>query len=164
MPSRFEEIKRYTINFYRFSDGHVTVMNSHRTRPLYPINQHRHGCSCEEAMASTAMVLTYFPSNIPTSALERLNRHRYVIYIDRGSIHANHNNEVIMSTKASKITSITIVYSTVYSGADQRKLQSPASLAFVRGIHRWPVNSPHKWPVTRKKFPFDDVIMTMGNL
>ena len=51
------------------------------------------------------------------------------------------------------------LYSTVYSGADQRKLQSSASLAFVRGIHRWPVNSPHKRPVTRKMFPFDDVIM-----
>ena len=34
-----------------------------------------------------------------------------------------------------------------------------ASLAFVLGIHQWPVNSPHKWPVTRKMFPFDDVIM-----
>ena len=33
--------------------------------------------------------------------------------------------------------------------------------AFVRGIHRWPVNSPHKWPVTRKMFPFDDVIMSL---
>ena len=33
------------------------------------------------------------------------------------------------------------------------------SLAFVRGIHRWPVNSPHKWPVMQKMFPFDDVIM-----
>ena len=48
-------------------------------------------------------------------------------------------------------------YSTVYSGADQRKHQSSASLAFVRGIHRWPVNFPHKGPVTRKMFPFDDV-------
>ena len=53
-----------------------------------------------------------------------------------------------------------VVYSTVYPGADQRKHQSPASLAFVRGIHQGPVNSPHKWPVTRKLFPFDDVIMT----
>ena len=49
--------------------------------------------------------------------------------------------------------------SSVYSGADQRKHRSSASLAFVRGIHRSPVNSPHKWPVTRKMFPFDDVIM-----
>ena len=48
----------------------------------------------------------------------------------------------------------------VYSDADQRKHQSSASLAFVRGIHRWPVNSPHKGPVTRKMFPFDDVIMS----
>ena len=52
-----------------------------------------------------------------------------------------------------------MVYSSVYSGADQRKQQSSASLAFVWGIHQWPVNSPHKWPVTRKIFPFDDAIM-----
>ena len=64
-----------------------------------------------------------------------------------------------MSLMASQITSLTIVYSTVYSGADQRKHHSSESLAFVRGIHRGPVNSPHKWPVTRKMFPFDDVIM-----
>ena len=64
-----------------------------------------------------------------------------------------------MDAMASNITSLTIVYSTVYSGADQRKHQSSASLAFVRGIHRSPVNSPHKWPVTRKMFPFDVVIM-----
>ena len=44
-------------------------------------------------------------------------------------------------------------------GADQRKHQSSASLAFVWGIHRWPVNSSHKGPVTRKMVPFDDVIM-----
>ena len=70
-----------------------------------------------------------------------------------------HYCDVIMGVMASQINSLTIVYSTVYSGPDQRKHQSSASLAFVRGIHRWPVNSPHKWPVTRKIFPFDDVIM-----
>ena len=70
-----------------------------------------------------------------------------------------HYGDVIMSMIASQITSLTIDYSTVYSDADQRKHQSSASLAFVRGIHRGPVNSPHKWPVTRKMFPFDDVIM-----
>ena len=69
-----------------------------------------------------------------------------------------HYNNVIMSSIASQITSLTIVYSTVYSDADQRKHQSSASLAFV---YRGPVNSPHKWPVTRKMFPFDDVIMSM---
>ena len=66
-----------------------------------------------------------------------------------------------MGAMASQITSLTIVYSTVDSGTDQRKHQSSVSLAFVRGIHRWPVNSPHKWPVTRKIFPFDDVIMNI---
>ena len=65
-----------------------------------------------------------------------------------------------MTTMASQITSHTIVYSNVYSDADQRKHQSSAPLAFVRGIHRGPVNSPHKWLVTRKMVPFDDVIMT----
>ena len=63
-----------------------------------------------------------------------------------------HYNHVIMSVMVSQITSITSIYSTVYPGSDQRKHQSSASLAFVRGIHRWPVNSPHKGPVTRKCF------------
>ena len=65
----------------------------------------------------------------------------------------------IMCAIASQITSLMSVYSTVYSGADQRKHQRSASLAFVRGIHRWPVSSPHKRPVTRKMFLFDDVLM-----
>ena len=68
-----------------------------------------------------------------------------------------------MSAIASQITSLTIVYSIVYSGADQSKHQSSASLAFVWGIRRGPVNSPHKWPVTRKMFPFDDVIMSLSS-
>ena len=72
--------------------------------------------------------------------------------------YMNHYNNVIMSALASQITSLTIVYSTIYSGANQRRHQSPASLAFVRRIHRWPVNSPHKGPVTRTMFLFDDVI------
>ena len=83
-----------------------------------------------------------------------------------------HYSDVIISTMASQITSLTIVYSTVYSGADERKHQSSASLAFFvcvcvcvggggggGGVHRSSVNSPHKGPATRKKFPFDDVIM-----
>ena len=70
-----------------------------------------------------------------------------------------HYGEVIMGMIASQITSLTIVYSTVYSDADQRKHQSYASLAFVRGNHCGPVNSPQKWPVTPKMFPFDYVIM-----
>ena len=73
---------------------------------------------------------------------------RYIYYSD-----------VIMDTMESQITSLTIVYSTVYSGADERRHQSSASLAFVGGIHRWLLNSPHKGPVTLKLFPFDDVIM-----
>ena len=69
-----------------------------------------------------------------------------------------------MGVIASQITSLTIVYATVYSDADQLKHRSSASLAFVRGIHRGPVNFPHKWPVTRKMFPFDDLIMSQSVL
>ena len=76
-------------------------------------------------------------------------------YMD--ALHWRH----VMTIIASQITSLTIVYSIVYSDADQSKHQSSASLAFVWGIHRGPVNSPHKWPVTRKMFPFDDVIMAI---
>ena len=55
-----------------------------------------------------------------------------------------HYDDAIIRTMATQFTSLTIVYSAVYSGADQRKHQSSASLAFVLGIHRGPDNSPHK--------------------
>ena len=55
-----------------------------------------------------------------------------------------HCSDVIMSVMASQITDISIICSTVCSGVDQRRHQSSASLAFVRGIHRWPVDCSHK--------------------
>ena len=76
-------------------------------------------------------------------------------------------SDVIMSTMASQITGVSIVYSTVCwqikGDTDQRRHQSSASPAFVRGIHRSSVNSPHKGPVVRKMLPFDDVIMEYLN-
>ena len=77
--------------------------------------------------------------------------------ISSGQIHYN---DVIMSAKASQVTSTTVVYSTVHSVADQRKHQSSVSLVIVRGIRRWPVNSPHKETVMRKMLPFDDGILS----
>ena len=68
-------------------------------------------------------------------------------------------SDVIMSAMTSQITGVSIVYSTACSCADQRKHQSSASQSFVRGNHRWPVNSPHKGPVTRKMFPCDEFVM-----
>ena len=59
---------------------------------------------------------------------------------------------------ASENISVSINFSTVCSGADKKNHQSSASLAFVRGIHRWLINSPHKGPVTWKMFSFDDVM------
>ena len=76
----------------------------------------------------------------------------------------NHYSDVIMSAMASQITGVSIVCATVCSGANQGKYQCSTSLASVRGSHRWPVDSPHKGPVTWKIFPFDDVIMILWNI
>ena len=70
-----------------------------------------------------------------------------------------HYDDVTMSKMASEITSVSIVYWNICSNVDQRKRQSSASLAFGGAIHRWPGNYSHKGPVTRKIFPFDDVLM-----
>ena len=75
-----------------------------------------------------------------------------------------HYSDVIMSALASHITGLSRICWNICWGADQRRHQSSASLAFVRGIHRWPVDSPHKGPVTRQTFPFGDVIMYQVNI
>ena len=79
-------------------------------------------------------------------------------------LHWEQNGDVIMAVLASQITTVSIIYSTVCLGEDQRKHQSSASLVFARGIHRWLVNSPHQGPVTRNMFPFHDVIVTYLSL
>ena len=71
----------------------------------------------------------------------------------RGLLEASIYNDVIMSAVASQTTSLAIVYSTVYSGADQRKHQTP---------RHWPLCA--EWPVTQKMYPFHDVIMLLGYL
>ena len=63
-----------------------------------------------------------------------------------------HYSDLIMSTMASQRTAVWIVCSAFWLGTDQREHQSFESLAFVRGIHCWPVDSPHKGPITRKLF------------
>ena len=104
------------------------------------------------------------------AALSACPKYFDAIYIYQGMllIHASrefsinvqfHYNDVIKSAMPSKITSLTIVCSSVYSGAYHRKHKSSASLTFVRGIPRWPMNRPHKGPVTRKMFPFDDIFI-----
>ena len=75
------------------------------------------------------------------------------------SFRIMHYNAVIMGAMVSQITSLTIVYSTIYSRCWSKKTSKLRVPGFVRRIHRSPVNSPHKGPVTQKMFPFDDVIM-----
>ena len=83
---------------------------------------------------------------------------RRAAYCNNGNGQHNYSND-IMGAMASQTISLATVYSTVNSGEDQRNQQRPTSVAFVRGIHLWPVNSPQKWPVTQEMFPFDDFIM-----
>ena len=61
----------------------------------------------------------------------------YSVFSNTVDMNRNHYSDVIIGAMVSQITSLTIVYLTVYLGADQRKHQSSTSLAFVRGIHRW---------------------------
>ena len=89
-----------------------------------------------------------------------LGRHRCQLCSTNGHGRFDWSSgDVIIGAMTSQITNLKIVYSTVYTGADQSKHQSSASLAFVLGIHRSPVNSPRKGPITWKMFLFDDVIM-----
>ena len=99
----------------------------------------------------------------------KLKKNTLNVFILRGRISKvcisglyRHNTEVIMDPMASHINGVSVVYQNVCSNGDQRKHQSSVSLAFVSGTHRSPVNSPHIEPVTRKMFPFDDVIMVVG--
>ena len=82
-----------------------------------------------------------------------------LVQIGFSGISIQHYSGIIISSMASQITGISVVYSTICSGAHKRKHQSSASLTFVKEIHRWPGTSPHKGPETRKMIPFDEVIM-----
>ena len=95
----------------------------------------------------------------PNSGLQRVN---YKGYNSFGVVHCN-NIDVIMTTMASQITSFTVVYSTVYSDADKKKTSKLRVTGLCAGNSPGPVNSPHKGAVTRKMFPYDDVIMWQIN-
>ena len=112
----------------------------------------------EDGLPPKLMRQTYISPPFPILDLARQESH-IALYNQQ-----LHYDDVIMTMLASQITSLTVVYSIVYSDVNQRKHQSSASLAFVREIHRRPVNFPHKWPVTRKMFPFDDVIIAPQNV
>ena len=77
-----------------------------------------------------------------------------------------HNGDVIMSTMASQITSLTIVHSTVYSAQIKENIKAPRHWPMCGELTGdwWLVNSPHKGPVTGNMFPFDDVIMNPQEL
>ena len=68
-----------------------------------------------------------------------------------------------MPTLSSLVATQVVDMTTLAANDEIYHHQSSVSLAFVRGIQWWPVNSPHKCPVTRQMFPFDDIIMNYAN-
>ena len=142
-------------NLYK-SQGHVFFIKTTFSGMVIPIVKIR--WSWDLILYACTCMITYLHWSGPLFAKKLVQSNLFEI-LYRKRLLCLHYSDVIMGAMASQITSLTIVYSTVYSGAHQRKHQSSASLAFVWGIHRWPVNSPHKWTVTRKMFAFDDVIM-----
>ena len=141
------------IHSNQITTQYTKIYSAHVLRGILYVS----ACATEWAMKNEC---TSFKSEIIVAQWRQMGSH---IFVNNG-LQSDHYSDVIMGTIASQITSRTIVYSTVYSDADQRKHHSSASLAFVWGIHRGPVNSPHKWSVTRKIFPFDDVIMSTMSL
>ena len=124
----------------RISPIHNDLVNEHQTQSLGD------NLSCRKPWDIVHCPFSNFekdasrgiPANLQTKTISL----QYQLY--------RHYNDVTMTTMASQITSLTVVCSTVYSDADQRKHQCSASLVFVWGIHQGPVNSPHKWLVWRK--------------
>ena len=138
--------------------------NQRFTRYPPVINHNLGWCNCpwfETPRRSYDVTVTGHPTSLDLarSISRHFGRRLFKVVYMRGlkkpssALILSHYSDAIMSTMASHITNASIVCSIVCSVADQRKHQSSASLAFVRGIHRRPVNSPHKGPVTRKMIP-----------
>ena len=86
--------------------------------------------------------------------------HAVNLVANSGNTSYRHYSDVIMGTKASQITAVSIVSQPFVEAQIKENIKAlRASVALARGIHRWPVNSTPKGPVTRKMFQFDSVIM-----
>ena len=134
--------------------------------PVLNINTDFSFIRCQTLMRPKFILVEHTPRNVKTEVnMESIKKsygtigQELAVKLFARVITKQTNVSLHTITLASQITSLTTVYSPVNLGVDQRKQQSAASLAFVLEIHRWSVNSLHKGPVTRKMFPYDDVIM-----
>ena len=158
-------ISQSDLRLERFSSNSVQIVNWSTV-----VNLHAYSIPCSIVIEILQLIISNWSSVI------LCNQNTLQVYSPRISVPSHqwpcsplmppcretryiHYCDVIMSALASQITRVSIVCPTACSGLDQRKHQSSTSLAFVRGIHRSPGNSPHKGPVTRKMFPLDDVSM-----
>ena len=142
----------------------ANISNPKVNRGCAPLTANRTSADCVQI--SLGPSIPYIPLGVYHTGRFNAMRPIQTIVMHAQSIHYD---GIIMSTVAYLITGVSIICSTVCSGADQRKHQSSTSLVCVRGIHRWPLDSPHKGTVTRKKVPiwwrhhvFWDMIGVMG--
>ena len=122
------------------------------------------GCLLFSSLVSVScalhLALLYNSSHITTQPLKTMSESdREVCKV----AFSCYNSDIIMSAMTSQIAGVSIVCSTICSGAHQKKNKhrSSTSLTVVRGIHRCPMDSPYKGPVTRKMLLFDDVVMLL---
>ena len=144
-----------------FIDSSSTIICPQRPNWQYASNVSRNGI---EPKRQQTWIFKWMTAKFTDAFMSHSLPVTYLIIseiAESGTNVIQYYSDVTISVMTSKITSLTIVYSTVYSGTDLRKHHSSASLAFVMEIRWWSVNSPHRGSVTRKMFPFDDVIINM---
>ena len=99
------------------------------------------------------------PEDSPLKMATEIPAHSEGCYV-QNTFSPVHYSDAIMGAMASHTTGVSIIYSIIFSGVDQRKYQTSASLAYVRETHWWPTEFPQKGLATQKMLPFDDVIMS----
>ena len=142
LSSKSPPCKKYFDADYQQHNIHTGIINSN-IRLRYITNNDTYAYFNDATLGMGIFVIS---SNVSTKYLHRINHILDNIFSPRTTVSCRSASSHYQNF-------------VVYTAAGQRKHQSSASLASVRGIHRWPVNSPHKGPVTRKMFPFDGVIM-----
>ena len=124
--------------------------------------QIKHESAASEKMSNEVGEI-YWQEKLHDGNLCETGEMAFSMIVIRSLVHHITVSDIMKGKVVSALASLMIVYLTVYSGANQRKHTSSASLAFVRGNHRSPVNSSHKEPVMWNMSPFDDVIMKTDN-
>ena len=136
-----------------------------------PLQEHEHGDMYRYMLSIVKWNMEYITNELTSVEINNATRSNYIVrarethgFKPKHTLQWRQNEHDGLSNPY-----ISIICSIVCSYADQGKHQSSASLAFKRGMHRWPVNSPHKGPVTQKCFhsmPYHEIscFLVMGKI